>query len=528
MVASENAALPGGKVGGVGDVVRDLPRALAGTGWETTALIPEYGLFETLPGAKKEVRLDVQFGGRVLTVDVISLPSDHDGVRYVAFAHPQFAPQGARIYCDDGQARPFASDATKFALFSAAAAAYIRNLETPPAIVHLHDWHAAMYTILRRFDPSAEPLAEIPTVFTIHNLALQGIRPMGNEESSLDAWYPHLDIDAEAVADPRFEDCINPMAAAIRLADGLNTVSPTYAREILLPNEPGRGFRGGEGLEAILADADADGRLFGILNGCEYPKLDRRRPGWRRVLDAISGELYEWIVAHKGPRHIHEASIDKLRALPKRRPRNLLTSIGRLTDQKAELFLQRNSEGSTAIEKILGSHANDTVFILLGSGDPYYEQAFAEVATHHRNFLFVCGYSERLSDLLYRTGDLFLMPSSFEPCGISQMLAMRASQPCIVHAVGGLRDTIRHDVDGFVFEGSSPTEQAENFIDTVSHAIGIKNTHQELWLKIRGSARSARFGWPESAKRYAEQLYACQPGVPLSTGGSPRNRTTPS
>jgi len=525
MAAAENAALPGGKVGGVGDVVRDLPRALAEAGWKTTVLMPEYGLFAGLPGARKTGRLDVEFGGRKLEIEMISIPSDCEGVRHLAFAHPQFAPQGAKIYCDDGHARPFASDATKFALFSATVAAYVLALESPPDVVHLHDWHAAMYTVLRRFDPAATALATIPTVYTIHNLALQGIRPLTADDSSLAAWYPGLKIAKEAIVDPRVDDCVNPMAAAIRLADGLNTVSPTYAQEILRPNDPDRGFRGSEGLEADLRQADAAGRLFGILNGCEYPKLDRRRPGWRRVLDTIGGELYEWIVAHKGPRHIHEASIEKMRALPRRRPRNLLTSIGRLTEQKAQLLLQRTSEGATAIEKILGSHASDTVVILLGSGDPYYEHTLAEIATHHRNFLFVCGYSEQLSDLLYRTGDLFLMPSSFEPCGISQMLAMRASQPCVVHAVGGLRDTVRHGIDGFVFDGDSPTEQAENFIEAVSRAIAIKNVDQDLWLKIRGAARSARFSWPESAKQYAESLYACRPVDTARKVVTTRNRT---
>ncbi len=511
MAASENAALPGGKVGGVGDVVRDLPRALAREGWRSKVLTPEYGLFAGLPGARKTGQLDVAFGGRQLAVDVISIADESDDIEHIVFAHPQFAPQGPKIYCDDGHARPFASDAGKFALFAAATAAYVRNLAEPPDVVHLHDWHAALYCLLRQFDPTAEALQAIPTVYTIHNLALQGIRPLQDDPSSLAAWFPQLAVDADAVVDPRYGDCINPMATAVRLADALNTVSPTYASEILRPNDPERGFRGGEGLEADLAAADANGRLFGILNGCEYPRLDRRRPGWRRLLDTIGGDLYEWIVNHKGPREIHEDSIEHLRALPKRRPRNLLTSIGRLTEQKAQLLLQRNSEGATAIEKILGSHARDTVVMILGSGDPSYEREIAEIATHHKNLLFICGYSEQLSDLLYRTGDLFLMPSSFEPCGISQMLAMRAAQPCVVHAVGGLRDTVQHDVNGFVFDGNSPLEQAENFIDTVSHAIAIKNVDQDLWLKIRGAARNARYRWTDSARQYVDKLYFRKP-----------------
>lgn len=521
MAAAENGALPGGKVGGVGDVVRDLPRALTGLGWRTTVVTPEYGLFGRLPGAEVIDALAVNFGGRTIDVDVVTLPGDHAGVEHVALRHPLFAPHGPRIYCDDGPARPFASDATKFALFSAALAAYVSAGDDAPDIVHLHDWHAAFYTVLRRFDPAVERLQKIRTVYTIHNLALQGVRPLDGDESSLTAWYPELDCDSDSIVDPRYPNCVNPMAAAIRLADGLNTVSPTYAQEILRPNDPERGFRGGEGLEADLDRAAKERSLSGILNGCDYPPRNRRRPGWRRLIDTIGREVYEWIVEHRGNRHFHEAALEHLRALPSRRPRNLLTSIGRLTEQKAQLFLERTGDGSRAIEKILGSHARDTVIILLGSGDSEYERVFADIANHHRNFLFLCGYSETFSDLLYRSGDLFLMPSSFEPCGISQMLAMRASQPCLVHAVGGLRDTVIHGDNGFSFDGASPATQAENFVSALSRAIATKNDDQDQWLRIRSRAEAARFSWPAAAERYVRLLYTAQPNRP----GPSRKRT---
>lgn len=508
MAAAENGALPRGKVGGVADVVRDLPPALAAAGWRSTVLTPEYGLFANIDGASRIEDIQVPFGGDVLTVGVYELPATSEQVRHIAFAHENFAPQGPGIYCDDGSERPFATDATKFALFSAAVATWVRDLPTAPDVVHLHDWHAALYCLLRRHDPAYASLQNVRTVYTIHNLALQGVRPLDGDESSLAAWYPDLDYDIGDVVDPRYDDCVNPMATAIRLADGVNTVSPTYAEEILQPNDPARGFRGGEGLEGVLADVASAGNLVGILNGCEYPKMDRRRPGWRRLLDTIGKEVYEWIVAHKGPRTVHEASLERLRALPSRRPKHLLTSIGRLTEQKAALFLERTSEGATAIEKILGSHASDMVMIVLGSGDPYYEAEFREIARHHRNFLFLNGYSETFSDLLYRTGDLFLMPSSFEPCGISQMLAMRASQPCVVHAVGGLRDTVLHDVNGFTFVGDSPVAQAEGFVQAVDRAIAMRNLDPERWLRIRSRAQSERFSWTLAAERYAKSLYA--------------------
>lgn len=510
MVAAENGALPGGKVGGVADVVRDLPLALAERGWCVTVVTPEYGLFAALPGAKPIGTLAVDAFGKTLDVTLVELPSKNPSIRHVALEQPAFAPHGPAVYCDDGANRPFASDGSKFALLAAAAASFVADLDEAPDVVHLHDWHAALYLLLREFDSQFRDLKSIRTVYTIHNLALQGIRPLTNDESSLAAWFPTLKADNAIVADPRYPDCVNPMAIGIRLADAVNTVSPNYASEIRRPNDPDTGFRGGEGLEEALRKAHADDRLSGILNGCEYPKRDRRRPGWRRLLDSIGREIYEWIVAHRGAGWIHDESLDALSRLPKRRPRHLLTSIGRLTEQKASLFLERTSDGSTAIEKVLGSHARDTVLILLGSGDPYFETRFAEIARHHRNFLFVCGYSETFTELLYRTGDLFLMPSSFEPCGISQMLAMRAAQPVIAHRVGGLADTVIDGRNGFCFDGGSMQEKADDFVATVSRAIAVKNDDQDQWLKIRAAAESSRFPWPTAAAHYEAALYGSQ------------------
>lgn len=510
MVAAENGALPNGKVGGVADVVRDLPPALADVGCTTTVITPEYGLFADLPDAKRAGSLAVPVFGKTLDVEIYEISSDMPGVRHIAFAHSEFTPHGPGIYCDDGPGRPFASDARKYALLAAATAEHLLQMETTPDVIHLHDWHAALFLYLRNFSPRYRGLRHVPCVYTIHNLALQGIRPLAGDPSSLTAFFPDVPGERNAVVDPRWADCMNPMAVGIRLADQVSTVSPNYAREILRPNDDAAGYRGGEGLEKELNRAATAGRLVGILNGCEYPKRDRRRPGWRRLLDTINREVYEWIVDGNGQRWIHEETLASLSALPKRRPRHLLTSIGRLTEQKAALFLERTNEGATAIEKILGSHARDTVLILLGSGDPHYQERFADIARHHRNFLFVCGYSKTFTDLLYRTGDLFLMPSSFEPCGISQMLAMRAAQPVVAHAVGGLADTVIDEKNGFTFDGHSTTAKAERFVETVSRAIAVRNDDQELWLKIRANAEAARFSWKDAAERYVTELYEAE------------------
>ena len=148
------------------------------------------------------------------------------------------------------------------------------------------------------------------------------------------------------------------------------------------------------------------------------------------------------------------------------------------------------------------------VLILLGSGEAEYENRMADIAERANNLLFLCGYSATLADPLYRGGDLFLMPSSFEPCGISQMLAMRGAQPCIVHGVGGLRDTVEDERSGFVFHGSTPQEQAANFVAAVRRALAVKIEDNDRWQGICIRAASQRFTWAEAAHQTIEKLYA--------------------
>lgn len=507
MAAAENAGLPAGKVGGVGDVIRDLPPALAARGSRVTVLTPEYGLFRDLDGAKREGAINVPFAGQRNEVQVLSLPSPYPNVDYLAFEHERFSPLGAMIYNDDGHDRPFATDASKFALFSACVARYVLELDAAPQVVHLHDWHAALYLFLKEFHSEFSSLNGIHTAYTIHNLALQGIRPLDGDESSLAAWFPDLPYDYERVVDPRYSDCINPMAVGIRMADAVNTVSPSYAAEIVEPNRPEQGFRGGEGLEEDLRNAAADGKLAGILNGTTYPERSYRRQSFGRLVSRVRRDVERWLDAGRGKTSLHELAHERLSALPPKRPMHVLTSIGRLTDQKAALFFQSTSGGTGALDAILAQLGGDGLMFLLGSGDPALERELGELSRKHDNFVFLCGYFEGIADVLYTAGDLFLMPSSFEPCGISQMLAMRAGQPCVVHAVGGLRDTVADGVDGFAFEGRTPTDQADAFVSAVGRALDCKRNDSASWRQIRKAASAARFSWDVAAQQYDEAVY---------------------
>lgn len=530
MAAAENDALPRGKVGGIGDVVRDIPLALADVGQQVEVVMPGYGSFSRLSGAKHITALQVMFGGHNQTIDIFKVSLDDlsktssaspsNKVTQWVIEHPMFAIGGVgKIYCNDPDNRPFASDATKFALFSAALAkAIVSDVFGQIDVLHLHDWHTAMVSVLRAYDPEYQALQAIKTVYTIHNLALQGIRPFDGDESSLKAWFPYLPFDHNQINDPRYHHCFNPMRAGINLSDKVHAVSPTYAKEILSPSDPEHGYFGGEGLENDLRLAANSGRLHGILNGCEYPdNIDAQvnvRLNLNELLKLSENELIKWIENKPLVDNAHLIAMTRIKQLIGKKqtpPPLILTSVGRITDQKVRLFQQVMQNGKTALEQLLTLLGDDGVFILLGSGDKKFENFLTEIASTQTNFIFLKGYSETLSENMYSSGDLFLMPSSFEPCGISQMLSMRAGQPCLAHSVGGLSDTIIHNQNGFTFSGDSPLHQAENMLTCFQSAIAIKKQNPKEWDEISSKALATRFLWRDVAQDYIKYLYMNKP-----------------
>ena len=520
MLAAENGALPGGKVGGIGDVVRDVPKALAKRGLDVTVLTPAYGVFSGLPGAKKIGSSNVNFGTDNTSFDFYEIPNNSSGktvgketkgsVRHIVIEHPLFSLCGTgQIYCDDPPERPFASDASKFSLLCTCAADMICNGALGDIdVLHLHDWHAAFLLILREFEPCFKKLKEFHCVYTIHNLALQGIRPYDFDESSLHRWYPALQIEPDVLRDPRWPECINPMAIGIRLADKVHAVSPSYAEEILSPsNVEQRGLFGGEGLEADLRRAKNEKRLIGILNGCEYYRGGRsKKPRRDKLLIHLRRQLRQWQKEDKSRRHIHQLAHSRIDRITES-GKILVTSIGRLTEQKIGLMRQKTRDGKPSLHQVLEELAGNGTLIMLGSGDPAIEEFLFDTAKQFESFLFVRGYSDQLSEALYRSGDLFFMPSSFEPCGISQMLALRAGQPCLVHHVGGLRDTVAEGETGFVFTGENPVEQASELVSTFARALAVFQQYPARWQTLRDTAAAQRFRWSDSVSSYIKYLY---------------------
>jgi starch synthase len=512
MLAAENGALSGGKVGGIADVVRDAPRALGARGHQVSVLTPGYQSLSQLPGAHLVHTLTVAFAGRAesLALFAIETPDASPLVRHFVLEHPLFAACGVgSIYCHDAF-EPFATDATKFALFCRAACGVILSGAIGyPDVLHLHDWHAALVLPLRQADPSCAPLAMLPTVFTIHNLSLQGVRPFAHNPSSLQAWYPDLAFDPTPLRDPRYLDCINLMRIGIRLADRVHVVSPRYAGEILLPSQPDLGLIRGEGLEADLAHVRDLGRLHGILNGCDYDVVAKtKRPTRTQFLHLARKTIAEWVGAKSQIPVVWWHAEQRIGAWLDQPTREacIVASIGRLTAQKVRLLRAPVDPANTALDRILTA-LGDNVLIVLGSGDPDYERFLLDAMLCHKNLLFLCGYSEPLSNALYAHCDAFLMPSSFEPCGISQLLAMRAGKPVLAHAVGGLADTVIDGSTGFTFAGADEAEQVANLLETFDRMLHLRLKNRSAWSAMSATAAAQRFTWDSTIEQYLSQLY---------------------
>ena len=510
MLAAENAALKDAKAGGMGDVVRDLPLALTAEGAVVDIIMPDYGRLIDQTKAKQVATIVVSFGGnnRRLSLFVSKHPQLKSKIYFIQ--NPLWKRKGNNIYIDSGD-RPFADDATCFALFSLGVAAFVsRGFIATPDVFHLNDWHSGFFKILTEFEPAFSELKTVRSVFTVHNLALQGTRPLSNDESSLESWYPDLFANLTSrqlsvIKDPRYRDCVNPLRAAINLSDGIHIVSPSYAQEILKPSKPRAGFFGGEGLEKDLRKRTDD--TLGVLNGHIYGSSTKRPIKFTTFLKRLLPIMTDWQTARPIQSYEPRERVSEF-VLNKYEPGFLMTSVGRLTDQKALILRQSSGKQRLILDDLLEQLANfsaDAMFIMLGSGDPKLESIFHSMARRHDNFLFLNGYNEALSEWLYQCGDLFLMPSSFEPCGISQMLAMEHGQPCLVHGVGGLNDTVKHRINGFVFQGKNLKEQGQQLLNEFGKTLATFGTPK--WQAICDQARAERFTWQNTAREIVAKLY---------------------
>ncbi len=518
LVAAEFKSLA--KVGGLADVVADLALHLTRRSIAVRVLLPGYG--PPPPGALPETSVDLPFGPghRLFTLYHV----DVQGTAVYLIHEPGlFDGENAPVYIDSNARHrgPFEDDAQRFAFFCSACAWLLEHHFPTSArrLVHCHDWHTGTLPLLIRMT-TAFPRCRRTTrfMFTIHNLDYQGIRPFWglSAESlpSLQSWFPDVmdeiatHPDYPSIQDPAYPNCYNPMRAGIRLSHQVTTVSRTYAREILLPDRPAEGRIGGRGLELDLQQVAEEGRLTGILNGIdpiEYdpqllvPPFGPQRSSWLEAKQVHKARVLNWLMK-PDPKVVSSRPVSEDgqgegdgEEVP------LAVVVSRLVHQKIGLLLEPTPSGDTALQRLdrLPMH-----LILLGLGElePQLRVAVQHLP-HGRVFLFT-GFSPEVANRLYAAADLFLMPSLFEPCGISQLIAMRFGGLPVAHRVGGLADTVKDGSTGFTFEGTSIVHLAHRFVETVQAAVDLFQARPDAFRAMQVNAMKTLFTWDASTLQY--------------------------
>ena len=407
MVASE--AQPYAKTGGLADVTGALPGAIARLGHSVTLVIPRYRGVGSVP--RSERRLGVPMGERVFDVGLVEIA--HGPRERVVLVECDELYDREGLYGVGGQDHP--DNAVRFGVLSRAALDYAVGLDSPPSIVHAHDWQTGLVPVLLRTGYSANPAwQEIPSVFTIHNLAYQGVFPA----ETLSA----LDLSAELFSIDGLEywNQVSFLKGGINFADAVTTVSAAYAREIQTPEY-------GEGLEGLLVHRQH--RLTGILNGIDTdmwnPQTDQYLPVRFSASDLEGKRSAKREVLRRYGLPDDAAAM----------ARPLIGMVSRLVDQKG-LDLVWEARGALA--------AMDAAFVILGTGERRYEEMWRDLAALYPTRIGTrIGFDEGLAHVIEGGADLFLMPSRFEPCGLNQMYSMRYGTVPVVRATGGLDDTVR-------------------------------------------------------------------------------------
>jgi starch synthase len=456
---------PFAKTGGLGDIGGSLPKTLHDMGHDVRVVMPAYSNIEANYAGvdPMDVQLDVPIRDGAIPAGIFrgNLPGSEVPIYFVAQQH-LFNRPNIYGYWDD----PY-----RFAFFSRAAFDLTLALDWRPDVVHGHDWHTAPAITWLAIVGQADPrFRGIPSVFTIHNLAHQG-------RTNWDI-FDYMGIVTHSLhEEPHGE--VNFMARGIYHATLVNTVSPSYAREIMTPS-------GGAGLDGMLRHRQHD--LHGILNGLDYDT-------WNPAIDPRLSSNYG---VENMEERLHNRRVLQSRAgLPTRDDIPLVAMISRLDWQKG-LDITGH-----VIHLLMNGFSGEAQFVVLGTGDPKYEEMFANLANYHRGKMTAfLSYNAGFAPLVYAASDIFLMPSLFEPCGLGQMIAMRYGSVPVVRATGGLADTVEDGITGFTFYDYS----SDAFWHALQRAIYIYNVDRDSWRTIQHNGMMAEFSWERSAYGY-QQLY---------------------
>lgn len=461
---------PFSKTGGLADVLGALPLSLSRMGLNVAVVTPMYGRMST---GEFPVRLQlsgcpVGYPWAPVTCDVYR--ADFHGMPVYFIDRAEYFDRRFHYCTHHGD---YFDNCERFVFFSRAVLELARRLEPAPSVVHLNDWQTAVAAAYLHFWRKDDPrLAGTRSVLTIHNLAFQGRFSSRLFENS------GLPPEAWSMDGVEFFGDFNLLKGGIAYADAITTVSPGYAQEIVTPEF-------GCGLEGILAHRSH--LLTGILNGADYEVWD---PSADRFLPcSYSREHME------GKRACKRNLVESFGLDQRLMDRPLLGFIGRLRKQKGiDLVLD-------AMEDIL---ARDVGLVVLGEGNLELEARLSALVEDRPGRLAaVIGYTEELAHAIQAGCDIFLMPSRYEPCGLTQMYALRFGTPPVATSVGGLRDTIVPHPDplstGFTF----PRPEAGSLAEAVSRAVALWEDREEWEALVRRSMR-ADFSWRAAARRYLD------------------------
>ncbi len=465
MCSSEVA--PFAKSGGLGDVLGALPKALAKEGHDVRVVLPKYGCIPEKYREQMEFKffIYIPLGWRRKYCGVFELV--RHGVTYYFIDN--------EYYYGDPYLYKW-NDLERFAFFDKACLEILRHLDFKPDILHCHDWQTGMIPVLlNAYFVRDEFYQGIKTVFTIHNLRYQGIY-------SMDVVSDFFSLDKGFFADDKleFHGCANLLKGGIVYSDYVTTVSPTYAEEIKTPE-------GGERLNGLLSARDQS--LFGIINGIDTgvysPKTDK------------------YIFENYDLRNlVNKKKENKMRlqeqlGLPVDGEKAMIGIVSRLVDQK----------GFDIIAEAMGQLMEmDIQLVVLGTGDSKYEELFRQNAWFHPDKVSAnITFSNELAHKIYAGADMLLMPSMFEPCGLSQMIAMAYGTIPIVRETGGLKDSVQ-PFNEFTGEGTGFSFGAYNsyeMMQVVRLALRFF-AEKETWVPLMKRAMKEDFSWKNSAKQYIE------------------------
>ena len=482
MIASE--AQPFSKTGGLADVATALPKALGQLGHEATLITPRY---RGVTDGPVVASLSIDMAGHRFDARLMEAP--FDGARVLLLDCPELYDRTGIYYDAHGD---FADNAVRYAFLSAAAIEFAAaQHDAPFDVVHSHDWQGGLASAYARRLPN------VARVFTIHNLAYQGVFDK--------AWVPRLGLDwRDFTLDRGFEffDRLSFLKAGINLSDAFTTVSPTYAEEIQRP-EYGYGFDG-----IIRARREA---LTGILNGIDHdewnPEKDAFLPAPFSGAD-LTGKA-------QAKRAMLEAFGLEITSESLARP--AVGMVSRMVDQKGLDLIAAAASHLAAL---------DATFIIVGTGEARYQEMWQSLSRWRpdrvRGFV---GFDERRAHLVEGGADIFLMPSRFEPCGLNQMYSLRYGTVPVVRAVGGLVDTVRPynpkngQGNGFMFADYHPAAMMNALGDAIA-----AYANKKMWTRLQKNGMKADFSWGRSAAEYVKMYSRLRP---QRTPGPQKARRTP-